>query len=62
MLAVMGLMVGFYILTRMSEIVSAKYQQPKIGVAGAMAAITFLFTLGAMLYFVLGSSLATALK
>jgi len=62
MLAVMGLMVGFYILTRMSEIVSAKYHQPKIGFAGAMAAITFLFTLGAMLYFVLGSSLAATLK
>jgi len=61
MFGVFGVMVGFYILTRMSEIISAKYQQPKIGFAGAMAMITFLVTLCAMVYFVLGPDLMKGL-
>jgi hypothetical protein len=62
MLAVMGLMVGFYIITKMMEIISARYHQPKVGVTGFMAVITILVTLCAMLYFVFGPSVAAALR
>ena len=61
MLAVMGLMVGFYIITRICELISARYHQPKIGVAGAMAVITILVTIGAMVYFLIGPDLMKGL-
>jgi hypothetical protein len=57
MLAVMGLMVGFYIITRMMEIIAARYHQPKLSATGVMAVITILVTLCAMVYFVLGPDL-----
>ena len=62
MFALFGGMVGLYIITRMVEIVSARKNQPKVGAAGWLAVITILFTLGAMVYFLLGSDMATALK
>jgi hypothetical protein len=60
MLSVMGLMVGFYIITRMMEIVAARYSQPKLGATGTMAIITIIATVAAMIYFVVGPDLIKA--
>jgi hypothetical protein len=61
MISVFGIMVGFYIITRMLEIISARKSQPNLGITGWMAAITILVTLGAMLYFLLGPDLMKGL-
>jgi len=54
MISVFGIMVGFYIITRMCELISSRKNQPKAGVTVWIAVITILVNLGAMLYFLLG--------
>lgn len=57
MIAVLGIMVGFYILTRMTEILEARQMKPKIGFVGVMAWLTIIVAIIAMTYFLLGPDL-----
>lgn len=52
MLAVMGLMVGLYIITRMFELIFDRATKPGSMLFVIMGAVTILATLGAMAYFV----------
>jgi TRAP-type uncharacterized transport system fused permease subunit len=54
MLAVMGLMVGFYIITRMLELIFDRATKPASTLLVIMGAVTILATLAAMAYFVAG--------
>jgi len=57
MLAVMGPMVGLYIITRMLEIIFDRATKPGSTLLVIMGAVTILATLGAMAYFLAGPQL-----
>ena len=57
MLAVMGLMVGLYIITRMLELIFDRATKPASTLLVIMGAVTILATLGAMASFVAGPQL-----
>ena len=61
MISVLGIMIGFYIITRMYELIAARQSQPKLGLTGWMAVMTILVTLGAMICFLLGPDLTKGL-
>lgn len=54
MISVIGIMAGFYIITRMCELIAARHAQHKFGFLGVMAILTTLVALGGMLYLLIG--------
>lgn len=54
MIAIIGIMGGFYIIVRMCELIAERHAQHKLGFIGVMAFLMILVALGGMLYLLIG--------
>lgn len=55
MIPMIGVMAGFYIITRMCELIASRAKEPKLGFTGFMAIITILAAVATMAYLIIGA-------